>query len=143
MIHAYQLVVLLPCAAALLLAAIPGYRPGALVNVLASAATAAAGVWLVVGERSTGDYAIVDEFNIVFVGINTLVGFTTSLFSASYIGHEIETGRLSPPLLRFYHAMFQAMMGAMNLALVANNTRSRPAGCRRRSCDSTTPCSRR
>src|SRR5206468_11069055 len=30
-------------------------------------------------------------------------------------------GRLSPAFLRFYHAMFQAMMGSMNLALVANN----------------------
>ena len=64
-----------------------------------------------------GDYAIVDEFNIVFIAINTLVGFTTALFSASYIGHEIETGRLSPSFVRFYHAMFQAMMGSMNLAL--------------------------
>ncbi|MGH8733403.1 MAG: hydrogenase 4 subunit F, partial [Burkholderiales bacterium] len=50
-----------------------------------------------------------------------LVGFTTALFSASYIGHEIVTGRLSPPFLRFYHAMFQAMMGSMIVALVANN----------------------
>ena len=53
--------------------------------------------------------------------LNTLVGFTTSAFSASYIGHEIETGRLTPLFVRFYHAMFQAMMGAMNLALLANN----------------------
>ena len=53
--------------------------------------------------------------------INTLVGFTTALFSASYIGHEIETGRLPPTFVRFYHAMFQAMMGSMNVALIANN----------------------
>ena len=39
----------------------------------------------------------------------------------SYIDHEIETGRLTPAYLRFYHAMYQAMMGAMNLALLANN----------------------
>ena len=71
--------------------------------------------------RIVGDYAIVDEFNIVFIVINTLVGFTTALFSASYIGHEIETGRLSPSFVRFYHAMFQAMMGSMNVALIANN----------------------
>ena len=103
MIHAYQLVVLIPYAAALILVAVPGYRVGAAANVVVSAATFAAGLWLVVGERSVGDYAIVDEFNIVFIAINTLVGFTTALFSASYIGHEIETGRLSPmwsPLLR-------------------------------------------
>ncbi len=121
MIHAYQLVVLAPCAAALVLAAIPGYRAGAIVNVAASAVTLAAGLWLVGGERSVGSYAIVDEFNIVFIAINTLVGFTTSLFSASYIGHEIGTGRLPSSFVRFYHAMFQAMMGSMNVALIANN----------------------
>ena len=53
--------------------------------------------------------------------LNTFVGFTTSAFSASYIGHELETGRLTPGYLRFYHAMFQLMLFGMNLALVANN----------------------
>ena len=53
--------------------------------------------------------------------LNTFVGFTTSVFSASYIGHELETGRLTPAYLRFYHAMYQTLMFAMNLALVANN----------------------
>jgi hydrogenase-4 component F len=121
MMHAYQLVVVLPYAAALLLVAIPGYRVGAVVNVVASALTLAIGLWLVAAGQMVGDYAIVDEFNIVFIVINTVVGFTTALFSASYIGHEIEIGRLPAGFLRFYHAMFQAMMGSMNLALVANN----------------------
>ena len=121
MIQPHQLVVLLPFAAALLLVALPSYRVGAIVNVIASALTLATGGWLVASDRFAGDYAIVDEFNIVFVVINTLVGFTTALFSAGYIGHEIESGRLSPAFVRFYHAMFQAMMGSMNLALVANN----------------------
>ena len=93
MIHAYQLVVLIPYMAALILVAVPGYRVGAVVNVVVSLATFAAGLWLVGGEAIVGDYAIVDELNIVFIAINTLVGFTTALFSASYIGHEIETGR--------------------------------------------------
>ena len=119
--HTYQIVVLVPYVAALVLAAIPGYRAGSIVNVIASAITFAAGLWLIGDERTVGPYAIVDEFNIVFIAINTLVGFTTSIFSASYIGHEIETGRLPPGFVRFYHAMFQAMMGSMNIALVANN----------------------
>jgi hydrogenase-4 component F len=121
MIQPHQLVVLLPFAAALLLVALPSYRVGAVVNVIASGLTLAVGGWLVASDRFAGNYAIVDEFNIVFVVINTLVGFTTALFSAAYIGHEIESGRLSPAFVRFYHAMFQAMMGSMNLALVANN----------------------
>ena len=65
MIEAYQVVVVLPYVAALGLLALPGYRVGAIVNVIASAATFGAGLWLVVGPQSIGDYAIVDEFNIV------------------------------------------------------------------------------
>ena len=53
--------------------------------------------------------------------LTTFVGFTTAVFSASYIGHEIEIGRLTPRSVRFYHAMYQVLMFAMNLALVANN----------------------
>jgi hydrogenase-4 component F len=43
------------------------------------------------------------------------------VFSLSYIGHELESGRLTPPFVRFYHAMYQVLMFAMNLALIANN----------------------
>jgi hydrogenase-4 component F len=69
---------------------------------------------------STG-YLFVDDLNIVFVVLGTFVGFTTSAFSASYIAHELEIGRLTPRYLRFYHAMYQMLMFAMNLALFANN----------------------
>ena len=62
-----------------------------------------------------------DDLNKVFIVLTTFVGFTTSVFSASYIGHEIEIGRLTPTYVRFYHAMYQVLMFAMNLALVANN----------------------
>jgi hydrogenase-4 component F len=57
----------------------------------------------------------------VFIALNTFVGFTTSVFSASYIGHELLSGRLTPTYLRFYHAMYQLLLFAMNLALVSNN----------------------
>ena len=53
--------------------------------------------------------------------LTTFVAFTTSVFSASYIAHELEIGRLTPVQLRFYHAMYQILMFAMNLALIANN----------------------
>jgi len=66
-------------------------------------------------------YLLVDDFNIVFILLNTFIGFTTSVFSASYIAHELEIGRLTPWHLRFYHAMYQLMLFGMNLALVANN----------------------
>ena len=66
-------------------------------------------------------YLFVDDLNIVFVVLSTFVGFTTSAFSASYIAHELEIGRLTPRYLRFYHAMYQTLMFAMNLGLLANN----------------------
>ena len=72
-------------------------------------------------DPAPGNYIVVDDLNIVFVVLSTFVGFTTAIFSASYIAHEVEIGRLTPTYLRFYHAMYQALMFAMNLALVANN----------------------
>jgi hydrogenase-4 component F len=68
-----------------------------------------------------GLYLQVDDLSVVFIVLNTLVGFTTSLFSGGYIAHEIEIGRLTQVRLRFYHAMYQVLMFGMNLALVSNN----------------------
>jgi hydrogenase-4 component F len=118
---ALELVLLIPAVSCLLLALIPGYRLGAALNVLASGATFAASVMLVSGERVQGEIFIVDDFNVYLVVLTAFVGFTTSIFSASYIGHEIEIGRLTPTFLRFYHALYQAMLCAMNVALTANN----------------------
>src|SRR5215204_5831501 len=89
--------------------------------MLASGLTFMAGVSLLAVDRYRSDILIVDDFNIYLVILTTFVAFTSSIFSASYIGHELETGRLTPTFLRFYHALYQAMIGAMNLALVANN----------------------
>jgi hydrogenase-4 component F len=115
-------VLLIPIGSAALLAALPGYRLTARLNVLASGATFLAALSLFVVERpQPGPYVLVDDLNIVFIVLNTFVGFTTSLFSASYIAHELKTGKLTPVYLRFYHAMYQIMMFGMNLAFVSNN----------------------
>ena len=89
--------------------------------MLAAFLTFLAAVSLFFGRPAPGPYLLVDDLNNVFIVLTTFVGFTTSVFSASYIGHELEIGRLTPTLLRFYHAMYQVLMFAMNLALVANN----------------------
>jgi hydrogenase-4 component F len=114
-------ILLIPALAVPLLALVPNYRLGAVLNVLASGLTFAAGVSLLFAERLRSDILIIDDFNIYLVTITTFVAFTTSIFSATYIGHELEIGRLTPNFLRFYHALYQAMIGAMNVALVANN----------------------
>jgi len=121
MIAPAHAVVLIPGIAVVVLAAVPNYRVGAWLNILASGLTFAAGVSLLFAPRLRTDILLIDDFNIYLVTLTTFVGFTTSIFSASYIGHELETGRLSTNFLRFYHALYQAMIGAMNLALVANN----------------------
>ena len=115
------LILVTPAIAAGALALLPSYRASARLNVAASLLTLLAALSLFFGYRESGDYFLVDDLNIVFIVLNTFVGFTTSVFSASYIGHELETGRLTPNYLRFYHAMYQVMMFGMNLALIANN----------------------
>ena len=121
-VHGVTAVLLIPLAAAALLAALPGYRLTARLNVLATLLTLAAALFLFFLERpAPSRYLLVDDLNIVFIALNSFVGFTTSVFSASYIAHELETGRLAPAHVRFYHAMYQVLMFAMNLALVANN----------------------
>ncbi len=114
-------VLLIPAVSAAVLALLPGYRLGARLNVLASLLTLAAAVTLFWHRPASGAYFLVDDLNIVFVVLTTFVAFTTSVFSASYIAHELEVGHLTPTYLRFYHAMYQTLMFAMNLALLANN----------------------
>jgi hydrogenase-4 component F len=114
-------VLVIPVAAAALLAAIPGYWLTARLNVIAALVTFISAASLLFIRPAPGTYLLVDDLNIVFVVLTTFVGFTTSVFSASYIAHEIDTGRLTPVYLRFYHAMYQLLMFSMNLALIANN----------------------
>ena len=121
MIDALAGVLLVPAASAALLAVLPGYRLSARINVLAAFLTFLTAVSLFVVEPLSGPYLLVDDLNKVFIVLTTFVAFTTSMFSASYISHEIDIGRLTPTFVRFYHAMYQVLMFAMNLALVANN----------------------
>jgi hydrogenase-4 component F len=114
-------VLLIPAGAAVLLALLPGYWLAARLNSLAALSTLMAAVLLLFERPAAGTYLFVDDLNIVFIVLSTFVGFTTSVFSASYIGHELAIGRLTPRYLRFYHAMYQTLMFAMNLALIANN----------------------
>jgi hydrogenase-4 component F len=119
--NAVAAVLAIPAVAAALLALLPGYKLSARLNVVATLLTFLAALSLFFQRPPTGPYVLVDDLNNVFIVLTTFVGFTTSAFSASYIEHELETGRLTPAFLRFYHAMYQVLMFAMNLALVTNN----------------------
>jgi hydrogenase-4 component F len=121
MTDALALVLLIPALAAAALAMIPRYRIAAAVNAGASLANLAVAATLVFARPAGGLYLRVDDLSVVFVVLTAFVGFTTSVFSWSYVAHEIDIGRLTPARLRFYHAMYQVLMFAMNLALTANN----------------------
>ncbi len=114
-------VVGIPVLAGLILSLVPSYRIGAVGNVFAAGLTFTASLSFLAMPPVVEDYVILDSLNTFFIILNTLVGFTTAAFSASYIGHEIETGHLTPLFVRFYHAMFQGMMASMNMALLSNN----------------------
>jgi len=114
-------VLAVPAVAAALSAVLPDYRATARLNVLATALTLICAVALLFAKPQPGSYLLVDDLNGTFIALTAFVAFTTSIFSASYIGHELDIGRLTPSSVRFYHAMYQVLMFAMNLALIANN----------------------
>ena len=119
--NAVSVVLAAPLVAAAILAALPGYRISARINMAACLVSLLAALSLFVWRPATSAYLMIDDLNVVFIVLNTFVGFTASVFSASYIAHELESGKLTVGYLRFYHAMYQLMMFGMNLALVANN----------------------
>src|SRR3989440_3706120 len=111
----------IPALGAVLLAAIPRYRLAAALNVTLCALTLSCAAALYRHRPGPSLYLLVDDVNTVFLFVGALVGFSTSVFSAGYIAHELQTRRLKARDLRFYHAMYQLLMFAMNLALVSNN----------------------
>ena len=112
---------IVPALSGLILAFLSGYRLTLYFNFVSSGVTFFFACSLLFHRPASGNYLFVDDLNVVFVVLSTFIGLTTSAYSASYIGHEIETGKLNPAHVRFYHAMYQSMMFAMNLALLANN----------------------
>jgi hydrogenase-4 component F len=120
-INAIHLILIIPLVTAAVLALLPSYRISAWINSAAALATLVVAATLFIRRPAVGLYLQVDDLSVVFIVLNTLVGFTTSLFSGGYIAHEIEIGRLTQVRLRFYHAMYQLLMFGMNLALVSNN----------------------
>jgi len=110
-----------PALGALVLALTRNYRLGAVLNVSACTLTLLSAGALYWHRPAPTLYLLVDDVNTVFLIVGALVGLTTSGFSAGYIAHELQSGRLRSRDLRFYHALYQLLMFAMNLALVSNN----------------------
>src|SRR5689334_22253789 len=93
---AVLVVLLLPAAAAAILALIADHRISTRLNVLGCALTFAAALVLLEQRPAPGPFLLIDDLNIVFVVLTTFVALSASVFSASYIDHELAIGRLTP-----------------------------------------------
>ena len=115
-------ILVIPAASAVLLALLPDDRTTARLNVLGTFLTLLFAVALFFVRPEPGLFLIVDDVNVVFIVLNTFVRALPPACSAEVILRtSFETGRLTHVYLRFYHAMYQTLMFAMNLALLANN----------------------
>ncbi|ALG73344.1 hydrogenase 4 subunit F [Azospirillum thiophilum] len=114
-------VLLIPLLSAVALALVPDWRLAAKLNAGASALTLLAALALFGAPPAATAHLVLDAFNVALIALTAFVGLTTAVFSAGYIGHEVRRGLLTPQKLRFYHAMFQAFLFTMLLALSANN----------------------
>src|SRR5262249_56070978 len=92
-------VLLIPLASAAILSFVADYRLSARINVIAAGLALIAALLLLVDRPAPGRFLSVDDLNVVFILLNTFVGFTTSAFSAGYIGHELAIARLTPTYL--------------------------------------------
>ena len=87
-----------PAVAAACSRSLPGYRLTARPQRAGDVPTFSPALSLFVRRPQPAPYLLVDDLNNTFIVLTTFVGFTTSVFSASYIGHELENGRLTPTL---------------------------------------------
>jgi hydrogenase-4 component F len=78
--------------------------------------------WLVAASGLVAGFGFrVDAFNVYLLVLTAFVGLTTSIFSRPYMRHVCATRRLGERRMRMYHAMFQAFMFTMLLALTTDN----------------------
>jgi hydrogenase-4 component F len=63
----------------------------------------------------------IDPLNVFLVSLTAFVGMTTALFSRPYMRIEVDHGRMTPPRMRLFHAMYQAFLAMMLFALTTNN----------------------
>ncbi len=66
---------------------------------------------------------MVDDLSILLILVDGVVGLSTAWFSRSYMRQEIVHWSLSRRRVRLYHAMFQAFLTTMLLALLQIDTK--------------------
>jgi hydrogenase-4 component F len=114
------LVALVPLVTAAGLVAIPDHRLAAWIN-LAGAGAAFALACALPWAPGAGLLLAVDPLAATWAILTSFTGLATAWFSRAAMTAEAASGRLDRPRLRLYHVLFQAALGAMLLALLANN----------------------
>ena len=111
-----------------LVLALFGHRDNARdINVAFSSGTFLAACVLTVQTIRSGPMLVwnsefyIDALNVFLVTLTALVGLTTSIFSRPYMRVERDHGKMTPPRMRLYHAMYQLFSFTMLLALTTNN----------------------
>jgi hydrogenase-4 component F len=111
------LIVFLPWAGALSLAAMPRQDLAARVNIGVAALSCLLGLILLGHPQGEQGWTRVDALNAPFVALASVIGLTTAVFSAGQLAAEGFDGLRA----RAYHAAFQVFLGAQALALLADN----------------------
>ncbi len=97
------------------------------INTKFNAFTLAMSLWLAVNIHNSGtilsssQFFIIDSFNVYLIVLTAFVGLTTAIFSAPYMAHEKDKGKLTNKRLKLYYSMYQGFMLAMYLVLTTNN----------------------
>jgi len=124
---AVYLVLLIPLAG-IVFFALGGHRDDmGKLNVRFNAICLLATIWLAVNVLNQGTILsdnkafLIDPFNVYLIVLTAFVGLTTSIFSAPYMAHEKELGKLTDNRLKLYYSMYQGFMLAMYLVLTTNN----------------------
>jgi hydrogenase-4 component F len=110
------LLVLLPWAGAAVLALLP-VRLTAMANIAVSALALPPALLLLGAEPAGAGWLRADALAQPFLLLSAVVGLATAAFSAATVPAE----RFDARRFRAYHAAFQAFMGAIFLALLADN----------------------
>lgn len=68
-----------------------------------------------------GDWLMIDPLAAVFVGLISVVGCLTGLYSIGYIRHDVAHGELTPAKQKIYYGFFSLFLFTMLLVVTANN----------------------
>ncbi len=122
---ALLLTLLSPVAGAIALALLRPLALAGWLNLAVSATSLVGAAWLAWTVALSGEVSglgfRVDAFNVYLVVLTAFVGLTTAIFSRPYMRHVCARGLTTERGMRVYHAMYQAFMFTMLLALTTDS----------------------